>query len=58
MARQACVHCGQVKVVGTKTTQVEWNPLDEHWQCRDVVKCAQAAAESKLGNALRRELGE
>lgn len=57
MASQRCAHCGTTRVVGTKTTHVEWNPLDEVWQCRDVVRCAQTAAEAKLGNALRRELG-
>lgn len=57
MAKQTCVHCGQVKVVGTKTTQVEWNPIEEHWQCRDVARCARVAAEAKLGDRLRREMG-
>jgi hypothetical protein len=57
MARETCVHCGNTAVVGTKSTQVEWNPVNEHWQCRNVVKCAQRAAEAKLAARLRRELG-
>lgn len=55
MTKQTCAHC---RWSGTAKT-VEWNPLDEHWQCKDVVKCAQRAAEAKLarglGQALRNE---
>lgn len=57
MARETCAHCGEVRAVGVKTTHVEWNPVDETWQCRDVVRCAQTAAERKLSERLRRELG-
>lgn len=57
MARETCAHCGNVATVGDRKPHVEWNPVDERWQCRDVVKCAQRAAEAKLAARLRRELG-
>lgn len=54
MTKHTCAHCGWS---GTDKT-VEWNPLDEHRQCKDVVKCAQRAAEAKLargpGQGLRK----
>lgn len=56
MARETCAHCGNVATVGDRKPHVEWNPVDERWQCRDVVKCAQRAAEAKLAARLRREL--
>lgn len=54
MARrmERCAHCGNT---GTERT-VEWNPLDEHWQCRNVVKCAKTSAERKLEGGLRRAM--
>lgn len=56
MARQTCVHCGETRTVGDKKPHVEWNPLDEVWQCRDVVRCAQVVAERKLMRGLRGKL--
>lgn len=50
---ETCAHCGKR---GTDRT-VEWNPVDEAWQCRDVVGCARRAAEARLTDRLRRELG-
>lgn len=50
--KHTCTHCGNQ---GTEKT-VEWNPLDEVWQCRDVVKCAKWSAEAKLAERLKRLL--
>lgn len=53
MARtNTCVHCVRE---GTERT-VEWNPVNGHWQCRDVVRCAKTIAERKLESGLRRAM--
>jgi hypothetical protein len=54
MARETCAHCGQPRNRGNLT----WNPLDEKWQCVDVVRCVRAVAEAKLATRLRREMGK